>query len=395
MILEKRFRRAQEAIAACKVDAWLFAGRETNILSEPAMLFLMPTQIMTRTAVIVTENQRIVVSGAMQMEELERSGLFTKHVLYKTAPDFEGAVAEALRALPALKRVALNISEGDPASDGLTVTQFNSFLRVFEQAGLQPEIVPAAPIMKAVRARKSDEEVACMQKAVDAAMDIYDEARGLIRVGMSGKDVQALFKSLIQKRGLGYSWHEPENPYVSVGPRSSYLCKMPPDDVFIQPGDVVNVDMGVQLNGFASDNQRTFYALMPGETQPPAEVTTAFETLKEINEKVAAAMKVGVNSDDLTAIGDEVMLRHGYEQGYKGSFGHEIVIFAHNGGISAGYNPYRPDLDKTLEYNHTFTLEPAILTSHGRVCQEEVVAVKPDGGMVLSRPQQEVWIIKE
>jgi Xaa-Pro dipeptidase len=394
MVHERRFERAHEALRKNGIDAWVFCGRETNILGEPAMLFLMPTEMGGKTTVIVTaDDQRIVVGSIMQMEELEASGLFTRLITYPTLGEYEGCIAAALKGLGPVKRIALNISESDPSSDGLTFTAHAMLARCFSAAGLEAELVSSAPVMKAVRGRKSDQEVELIAKAVDAAMEVYDTARPLMRTGMSGRDVQKLFKRIIRERELGYSWYEPDNPYVSVGARSSYLCKRPPVDVFIEPGDLVNVDLGVQLEGFASDDQRSFYAPREGEKAPPYEVQHAFETIQEMNATVCGRMKAGVDSDSLTQYGNEIMLRNGYSQGYKGGYGHELCIFAHNGGITAGYNPYKPELDKTLEYNMTFTLEPAILTSFGRLCQEEVVVVKEDGGHFLSRPQKEVWII--
>ncbi|HOX31580.1 MAG TPA: M24 family metallopeptidase [Spirochaetales bacterium] len=394
MVHERRFERAHEAMRQEGVDAWVFCGRETHILGEPAMLFLMPTQMGGKTTVIVAaDGQRIVVGSIMQMEELEASGLFTKLVTYPTLADYEGLVAEALRGLGPLRRIALDFSESDPSSDGLTVTAKAMLDRCFAAAGLEAELVSSAPLMKAVRGRKSDEEVGLIARAVEAAMEVYDAARPLMRAGMSGRDVQRLFKRLIRERELGYSWYEPENPYVSVGARSSYLCKRPPADVFIEPGDLVNVDLGIQLEGFASDDQRSFYAPREGEKAPPYEVQRAFETIQEMNATVCAHMKAGVDSDELTRYGNEIMLRNGYPQGFKGGYGHEIGIYAHNGGLTAGYNPFKPELDKKLELNMTFTLEPAILTPFGRLCQEEVVVVKEEGGRFLSRPQKEVWLI--
>ena len=393
MILENRFERAQEAIESNNIDAWVFCGRETNILSEPSMLFLMPTQVAGRTTVVITKDERIIICGAMQMEEMERSGLFTKHILFRTLSEYEEKIAEILKQLPQCKKIALNMSESDSSSDGLTVTAYNMLQRCFKTAGIEPEIVSSSPVMKMVRGKKSDTELAGIQRAVNVAMEVYDEARPQMKRGMSGKDIQNLFKSIIRVKGAGYSWHEPENPYVSVGTRSSYLCKMPPDDVFIEPGDVINVDLGLKIDGFASDDQRTFYALCAGETEPPEEVQRAFSTLQQINSAVVKQMKVGADSGDLTAIGNEIMLANGYENGYKGAYGHELGIFAHAGGISSGLNTGQPDLDKTLEYNMTFTLEPSIITSRGRVCQEEVVVCKPDGGYFLSKPQTEIWLI--
>jgi Xaa-Pro aminopeptidase len=159
-------------------------------------------------------------------------------------------------------------------------------------------------------------------------------------------------------------------------------------------GDLVNVDFGITVDGFASDNQRSFYAPEPGETEPPDEVQKAFNAMQSVNKAVCGAMKTGIDSRSLADTGNKVMNEYGYKGKKFGGYGHEIGIFAHNGGIGAGESAANDYLDCILEENMTFTLEPAIITSHGRLCQEEVVCVKKDGGIMLSTPQREIWIIK-
>lgn len=394
-ILNSRYERAHEAMRAHGIDAWVITGRETSILGEPALLHLMPAELMGRTTLILTrDGGRAAIVSYIESEELAASELFTEVIVYPNLDEYEPMVAEALKRGP-LKRIAIDTSVSDPSSDGLTHTQFLMLSRCLEAAGFQGELVSSAPIMKCVRGKKSDLEVEKIAHTVAEAMKIFEEARLRMRLCMSGMDVQRLFQSIIDRKGYGYSWHRGGNPYVSVGARSSYNCKTPPSDVYIQPGDLVNVDLGVRIDGFASDNQRSFYALHEGETQPPDEVQRAFKTIQRMNWEVCAAMKVGVHSDDLTAIGNRIMLECGYEQGWKFGYGHELGLFAHNGGIKAGYSPAMPELDKTLEKNMTFTLEPAILTSFGRLCQEEVVCVGEAGGRMLSLPQDEIWLIQE
>ena len=395
MIYRQRFERAEAALRQNAIDVWLILGRETHILGEPALLFLMPADVLFRGAILVTATgERICILSPIEAEEAEASGLFTQVVRYPKPDTFEDTLAGVLSRLMPLGRMALDFSASDPSSDGLSHNDYLLLQRCFQTAGFNGELVSAAPVMKKVRGQKSDEEAAKIAAAVAEAMLIYDEARPQMRVGLSGQAIQHLFQEIIDRKGFGYSWQKQVNPFVSVGARSSYNCKTPPADVFIEPGDLVNVDLGIRVDGFASDNQRSFYALREGETGAPDEVQHAWETIQAMNAAVCSAMKTGVDSDSLTAIGNRIMLDHGYAQGWKSGYGHEIGLFAHQGGLSAGFNPYKPELDKILEENMTFTLEPAILTSHGRLCQEEVVRVTSRGGQMLSTPQSEIWLIR-
>ena len=395
MIYQQRFERAIAALKQNDLDAWIIYGRETQILGEPALLLLLPQEILCRTALIITSRgDRIALFAGLEAEEAEASGLFSEIKVYASPDRFETDLVQILRQLMPLPKIAVNRSISDPSADGLTCTAYQMLQSCLSEAGFAGELVSAAPVMKQVRGRKSNEEVAGIAAAVAKAMNIFQEARSLMHFGLSGRNVQRLFQSIIDREGLGYSWQKLGNPYVSVGARSSYLCKRPPEDVFIEPGDLINVDLGIRLDGFASDNQRSFYALRPGESCPPYEVQHAWETIQAMNRAVCAAMKTGANSDDLTGIGNRIMLENGYSQGWAGGYGHELGLFAHQGGLTAGRNPFKPELDKTLEENMTFTLEPAILTSCGRLCQEEVVRVRAGGGEMLSTPQSEIWLIR-
>lgn len=395
-ILQNRLERAQKAMHNAHIDAWISMGRETHLLGEPALIFLTPSLVFMRTALVLTKDGRsVILCHSVEAEELEAAGVYTDVVVYRTPDEFRAKLLDVIAgcAAPAAT-IALNTSPLESTSDGLSHSDFLLLSDMLKQLGFSGEVVSSYEIMREVRAHKCAEEIAAIENAVNCAMDIYDRARPLIRIGMSGKDIQKLFQRLTLEAGYGFSWDSCYNPYVSVGARSSYNCKMPPDDVYIQQGDVINVDFGVRTGGFASDNQRTFYAAAGKESRMPGEVQHAFETLKLINARVAEAMKVGVDSNALGQIGIDTMAEQGYE-GQIRSYGHEIGIYAHNGGIGAGMHSANARQNTTLVENMTFTLEPAIITSRGRVCREDVVCVGAQRGRILGRQQDEIWLITE
>jgi len=395
-IVELRYQRAREALEKNGFDAWLILGRESNILGQPSLLYMMHAEVMNRTAIIVTrDGRRIVLSAAIEMEEKEGSGIFTDTVVYRGCRGFVDKLTEALASLMPMNKLAVDMSVNDPSSDGMSHSDFLLVEECLKKIGFAGELVSSEPVMKLIRGKKSDLEVQKIAYAVQKAMEVFDEARPQMRVGMSGYDVEMLFQRIMRGHGYGFTWNELSNPFVSVGARSSYLCKRPPKDVFIQPGDLVNVDLGMRVDGFSSDNQRSFYALRPGETEPPAEVTKAWKTIQRMNREVCAAMKTGYDSDLLTEIGHRIMLDSGYPDGWPWSYGHELGVFATTAASRPGRTVRLTKMDTILEENMTFTLEPSIITPMGRLCQEEVVRVTKDGGQMLSTPQTEVWLITE
>lgn len=395
LIRAERLDRGIKAMREQDVDMWIAVGRDLLHKGEPMLNYLLTFEMGGPVAVILTKSGRtIAVNAPLEIEEIQSMGLFSEVITNTDGYDGIAAiVAEKIREL-APRRIALNYSDKDVTSDGLSFTLYKVLTRAFDAAGFKGEILSSQNLMKYLRANRSPMEVALIRNAVQESMRIYEEARPQMKMHMSGMDIQRLFQGIADRKGFGYSWSKYGNPFDSVGTRSSYLCKRPPEDVFIEPGDVVNVDFGIIVNGASSDNQRTFYALRKGETEPPEEVVHAFNTIREVNNALAKHMKAGVKSGDILKYANEVFVKNGYPE-RNGGFGHEIGYYAHDGVLSPGTSRCEPDIDATLLEGMTFTLEPAILTSCGRVCREEVVAVGREEGEILSTLQDEIWLIKD
>lgn len=394
-IRAQRLKRGIAAMGAQNVDMWIAAGRDLQHKGEPMLNYLLTFEMSGPVAVILTKDgHTVAVNSQMEIEEIQSMGLFDEVIVNNDGYDgLAGIISEKVRAYVP-KRIALNCSDKDVTSDGLSYTLYRVIDKAFQAAGFAGEICPSHNLMKYLRANRSQEEVALIRSAVQESMKIYQEARPQMHLGMSGMDIQRLFQGIADRKGFGYSWPKYGNPFNSIGPRSSYLCKRPAEDVFIQPGDVVNVDFGIIVNGASSDNQRTFYALRDGETQPPEEVIHAFRTIGEVNSALAKHMKMGVKSGDILQYANEIFEKNGYPK-RQGGFGHEIGYFAHDGVLSPGSSRCEPEIDATFLEGMTFTLEPAILTSFGRVCREEVVAVGRNEGEILSTLQDEIWLIRD
>ncbi len=151
-------------------------------------------------------------------------------------------------------------------------------------------------------------------------------------------------------------------------------------------------DFGLRIDGFSSDNQRSFYVLKKGETRPPEEVQQAFEAVQAAIRAAVKAAAPGVYTTVPRDKANEVFTSRGYPP--VGGLGHEMGTFAHEGGMKIGRDFANPELDYHLEEGMVFTMEPAILTSHGRLCQEEDVVITRTGCRILSFPQEEVWLVR-
>jgi len=390
-MLQKRMERAYAALKEFDVDVWVILGRETHFTPEPSLMYLLPAAVLPLCALVITKTgESVCIVGALDAEEVEAYGAVSEIVSYRG--DFETPLIDVLKRFMPAQKIALNYSEVDPSSDGLSYTQYKRVMRCLDVVEFKGEIISACNIMKRVRAQKSPEEVAGVERTVLAAMHIYDSARDFIRSGVSGTDIQHFFQSKVHELDADYSWPKLGNPFVSIGTRSSYLCKRPPGDVYVQPGDLINVDFGLRIDGFGSDNQRSFYVLRNGEISAPDEVQNAFEAVQAAIRAAVDVAAPGIYTTVPRDKANEVFVSRGYPK--VGGLGHEMGTFAHEGGVHCGSDYSIDELDCHLEAGMVFTMEPAIITTHGRLCQEEDIAITDTGCRFLSIPQKDVWIVK-
>jgi Xaa-Pro aminopeptidase len=391
-ILKERIARGTAALKELDIDLWISIGRESNLTVEPALYYMLPSDVGGICALVLKKNgNSICLVNSMHWEEMVKHGAIEQVIQYSNIEDFEQKLTHIITAAKKNGRIALNFSNSDPSADGLSLTQYNRLLRLMNAAEFKGEVVSSHRLMKRVRGQKSPKEIAKIEYTVLEAMKIFESARSYIKTGVSGRDIQKFFQDKVHELGADFAWEKSGNPYCSIGTRSSYLCIRPPEDVCAQPGDLINVDFGLRIDGFASDNQRSYYVLRKGETQAPEEIRRAFYAVQEAIRAAVAAMRPGIHTTVLRDVANEVFIKYGYPR--IGGLGHELGTFAHEGGISCGSDIGKTDLDNYLEEGMTFTMEPAIITPYGRLCQEEVVTVTQDGGRYLSVPQEEVWLV--
>lgn len=157
---------------------------------------------------------------------------------------------------------------------------------------------------------------------------------------------------------------------VAVGERSAY-CHGYPSPKKVKEGDLVMVDLGPTVSGYAADETRTFLL----GSDPKKE--KMLEAMDKSVQAVIDSVKVGVSCMELDAISRKVLKEHGFPD-YPHSLGHPLSGFI------------TPFLSKTskdiLKPGMLFTVEPGIyFHGYGGVRMEENVVVTEDGYEQLTR----------
>ncbi|MFC1476658.1 M24 family metallopeptidase, partial [Fibrobacterota bacterium] len=213
--------------------------------------------------------------------------------------------------------------------------------------------------------------------------------------GHTEKDVAQFLIDERKKLGLLPSWEEEHNPAVFAGPQDTG-AHSGPTDTKLERGHVFNIDFGVIYKDYCSDLQRTWYLLKEGETEAPEEVLKGFNTIKESIKLAFDAIKPGVTGAEIDKIVRDYLIENGYEE-FPHALGHQVGRSAHDGGALLGptWERYGKLPLTPLEEGQVFTIEPRLyLKEHGVVTIEEMIYITADGAEWLSKPQEEIYLIK-
>jgi Xaa-Pro dipeptidase len=269
------------------------------------------------------------------------------------------------------------------------------------------ELIDATGLWLDLKAVKDAWELERMAEAGRLAASIYAALPGIIRPGMSEAELAGEMQRLAMAGGSidqlrsRHAYHQTYSWHIASGPEGNLPSAM--DAPFngwglspafplgashrrFRPGEPINVDFGVSLNGYQTDQTRT-YVLGPA----PAEVRAAHACLEEIEAALIKGLAPGAVSGELYETSLEIAARHGLSDGYLGRPGHKIRFAAHGVGQELGTPPYVLEGSRAVvRAGETYALELKIITPQGPVGLESTVAVRDSGPALNLTPEPSV-----
>lgn len=102
---------------------------------------------------------------------------------------------------------------------------------------------------------KTEEEIQKMKRAGEILADVHKEIAKMIRPGISTMDIDKFVEEYLKKRGAiaeqkGYHGY----PYATCASINDEICHGFPNDKLIEDGDIVTIDMVVNLDGWLADS---------------------------------------------------------------------------------------------------------------------------------------------
>lgn len=257
-------------------------------------------------------------------------------------------------------------------------------LRVFEQKQLREQLpvhsfVSADSALMAVRLRKDEEEISAIRRATHIVDTALDRLIPRLRVGMTEFAVAAELE--YEMRRLG-SAGLPFGTIVGSGHRGA-LPHGAPSDKVIAAGELVVLDYGAIVDGYAADTTRT---IAFGE--PDAKAREVYETVRKAQEAALQAIAPGRRVSSVDQAARSVIAEAGYGKYFTHRTGHGLGLECHEYPSIAGNS------DLTLVPGMVFTVEPGVyLPGEFGVRIEDDVVVTDTGVEILTKfPKQLIMI---
>ncbi|MGI9106606.1 MAG: Xaa-Pro aminopeptidase [Pyrinomonadaceae bacterium] len=263
-------------------------------------------------------------------------------------------------------------------------------------------IIEPGTLLHEMRLIKSDEEIAIMQRAADITAEAHVEAMKAARPGMREYELEALIEHIFRRHGAAAPAY---TSIVGAGANATILHYINNDGT-LGDGDLVLVDAGAELEGYASDITRTF----PVNGRFNDAQRDLYELVLTAQVACVEMARPGVTMDELKQHSIEIltegMVRLGllegepaklieekkYMQFYMHGLGHYLGLDVHDVGPYYARDTKNP---RPLDPGTVITVEPGIYIAADTanvpekyrgigIRIEDDVLITPEGNRVLT-----------
>jgi Xaa-Pro dipeptidase len=230
-------------------------------------------------------------------------------------------------------------------------------------------LTSGTPVTAGCRAVKSDAEVALMQVANDITKEVFLASLASLRDGLTEREFGATVSKLFTEYGVS------GGALVLFGEASAHPHGLVKEHT-LKSGDIVLIDGGCSVEGYASDVTRTT------SFGPPSEKMRAvWSIVRKAQDAALAAARPGVPAERLDAAARAVIVEAGYGPDYKyftHRLGHGIGLEGHE-----WYYLVRGNTRAELA-GETHSNEPGIyIPGEFGVRLEDELLITPDGARLL------------
>ena len=234
--------------------------------------------------------------------------------------------------------------------------------------------LPSEGVIEGWRRAKTKEEVRATLKACRITDRVLSALPRKIRMGMSEKDLGWEIEKLSRSFGADAMAFE---TIVAFGSSSSRPHHRPTNRT-LRRGNLIQIDMGVKVDGYCSDCSRIFFT-----AKMTTEQKNVFDVLLQIVQETTTMAKTGASNRALDRYARKKLKKFGWDKFFLHSLGHGVGLEIHEGlNLSARAEP------KKLLQNEVITTEPGIyFEGKWGMRIEDTILVGKRGGIRLTHAQ--------
>ncbi len=267
----------------------------------------------------------------------------------------------------------------------------------------------ASPVLGETRKIKSPFEIDLMKAAGEIGKKVYQEARKILKEGMTEIEFAGLLEAAAKRHGHegllrvrslnyeAYTWHvlsgstggivsQSDSPMGGLGlspafPVGASLRVM-------RAREPILVDFGTCYHGYQVDETRMFSI---GELKQ--KFVNAYKACREIHDTVLEETRPGSDCEAIFMKTLQMAERLGYKDNYLGPPGLQTRFIAHGIGLELNELPFiAQGQSYPLEKGMTFAVEPKIVfPGEGSVGLENTVVVTQNGYEILTPVGQDIF----
>jgi len=169
-------------------------------------------------------------------------------------------------------------------------------------------------IFQRLRKVKTSEEIEKLRRAVKITEKGIVRAAEVAKEGVSEREIMKEFRKVVAASDCR-GWR---HTMIAVG---ELLAGTFPSSCELRNGDLLQMDVGVDVEGYTSDLGRTFAIGKPSQKQ-----RRIYQCLLQGQRKVVQAMKPGTKLSDIYEIGLQAVRDAGYSEFSIDNFGHSVGL---------------------------------------------------------------------
>jgi Xaa-Pro aminopeptidase len=393
-MIRAKHRQALGLMREHGIETWLIQfARETGMRPDP-LHYLVGGSVTWPSAFLINQDgSTAAIVGSGDAGTFEATGLWSELRAFRNGPR-----EDLLDVLGKWEPKSLGVtwSESDDTADGITHGMYRMLETLLAGTRFADRLVSAGGLAGDVRGIKLPEEVVAIARTVRLTEELLQRIERRLEPGITEIALQREVHGWVRDAGWRFSWDDEYCPMVNFG-QPSFVGHAGPTERALQPGDVIHIDVGLIVDGFASDLQRTWYWRRPGESAAPPEVRRTFDAVKAALDVGAAAIKPGVKGFEVDAASRTTVAEWDFaEPGF--AFGHGCGRVAHDGSGLLGplWERYGDSPHFTIREGNVFAVEMDLEVPGygGMIGLEEEVVVTAEGARYLSSsPQRELKLL--